>query len=281
MTAQIIDGKKISSDIRSLLKEDVDKLRAEGVIPTLAVVLVGEDPASKVYVGQKEKGCAAVGIESQKYTLPAETTREELLGLVKKLNEDKAVHGILVQLPLPKHLDEVEVINAISPEKDVDGFHPISSGLLMTGQPSLEPCTPKGVIKLLESTGIPISGKNAVVIGRSNIVGKPVALMLLSRNATVTITHSKTANLADVVRGADIVVAAIGKPKFVTADMVKEGAVIIDVGINRTESGLVGDVDFATVSQKASWITPVPGGVGPMTISMLLSNTIQAATKLR
>jgi len=278
MSAKILDGKKISAEIRSSIKEEVEKLKAHGINPTLAVVLVGENPASKVYVGQKEKGCEEAGIISRKYTLPVDTTLEELLTLVKKLNEDKEVHGILVQFPLPAHLKESAVLSAMNPEKDVDGFHALNVGRLFSGLPCFESCTPKGVITLIERTGIHIEGKNAVIIGRSNIVGKPVAAMLLARNATVTITHSKTRNLPEVVKQADIVIAAIGKPRFVTADMIKEGAIVIDVGINRLPEGLVGDVDYEMVAQKASWITPVPGGVGPMTIAMLLQNTLKAAT---
>ena len=277
MSAKILDGKSISAEIRSSVKEDVVKLKARGITPTLAVVLVGEDPASKVYVGQKEKNCEETGIASRKYTLPAETTQEELLALVKKLNDDKDVHGILVQFPLPKHLNETAVLAAMNPEKDVDGFHALNVGRLFSGQHGFEPCTPKGIITLIERTGVPIDGQNAVVIGRSNIVGKPVAAMLLSRNATVTITHSKTKNLPEIVKQADIVVAAIGKPRFVTADMIKEGAIVIDVGISRLPEGLIGDVDFEAAAKKASWITPVPGGVGPMTIAMLLQNTLKAA----
>ena len=279
MSAKILDGKKISAEIRLSIKEEVKKLKERSISPTLAVVLIGDDPASKVYVGQKEKGCEEAGIISRKYALPSETTQDELLSLVKNLNDDNAVHGILVQFPLPKHLSETAVLAAIHPDKDVDGFHALNVGRLFSGLPCFESCTPKGVITLIERTGIPIEGKNAVVIGRSNIVGKPVAAMLLARNATVTITHSKTSNLPEVVRQADIVVAAIGKPRFVTADMIKEGALVIDVGINRLPEGLVGDVDYEAVSKKASWITPVPGGVGPMTIAMLLQNTLKAAIK--
>ncbi|MCL1875704.1 MAG: bifunctional methylenetetrahydrofolate dehydrogenase/methenyltetrahydrofolate cyclohydrolase FolD [Synergistaceae bacterium] len=279
MISNILDGRKISAEIRSSIKEEVLKLKARGINPTLAVVLVGENPASKVYVRQKEKGCGETGITSRKYELPAETTHEELLSLVKKLNEDKEVHGILVQFPLPAHLNETEVLAVMNPEKDVDGFHALNVGKLVSGLPCFEPCTPKGVITLIESTGIPIEGKSAVVTGRSNIVGKPVASMLLARNATVTIAHSKTRNLQKVVAQADIVVAAIGKPRFITADMIKEGAIVIDVGINRLPEGIVGDVDFKEAARKASWITPVPGGVGPMTIAMLLQNTLLAAGK--
>jgi len=279
MSAKILDGNKISAEIRLSIKEETEKLKVRGINPTLAVVLVGEDPASKVYVGRKEKSCEEVGIVSRKYALPAETPQEELLALVKKLNEDKEVHGILVQFPLPGHLNEAAVLAAMNPEKDVDGFHALNAGRLFSGLPCFEPCTPKGIITLIERTGIPIEGKNAVVIGRSNIVGKPVAAMLLVRNATVTVTHSRTNKLPEVVKQADIVVAAIGKPRFVTADMIKEGALVIDVGINRLPEGLVGDVDYEAVSQKAGWITPVPGGVGPMTIAMLLQNTLKAAAE--
>lgn len=279
MTVKIIEGKKIAADIRLSLKDDVEKLKARGIAPSLAVVLVGDDPASKVYVAQKEKGCGEVGIISNKYSLPADISHEELLGMMFKLNNDRNIHGILVQFPLPKPLDESAILAAMNPDKDVDGFHPLNVGRLSLGMACMEPCTPKGIITLIESTGVPIEGKHAVIIGRSNIVGKPVAAMLLSRNATVTMTHSKTEDLPNYVRSADIVIAAIGKPEFVTADMVKEGAIVIDVGINRTDGGLVGDVDFGAVSQKAGWITPVPGGVGPMTIAMLLKNTIKAASK--
>ena len=276
LSMKILDGKKISAEIRSSIRKESEELKARGVNPTLAVVLIGEDPASKVYVGRKEKGCEEVGFTSRKYALPVETAQEELLALVKKLNEDKDVHGILVQFPLPGHLCQTAILAAMAPEKDVDGFHALNVGRLFSGLPCFEPCTPKGIIKLIEYAGITIEGKNAVVIGRSNIVGKPVAAMLLARNATVTITHSKTRDLAEIVRQADIVVAAIGKPRFVTADMIKEGALVIDVGINRIPEGLVGDVDYEAVSRKAGWITPVPGGVGPMTIAMLLQNTLKA-----
>ena len=279
MSAKILDGKKISAEIRLSIKEEVKRLAERKINPTLAVVLVGEDPASKVYVGQKEKACEEVGMTSRKYTLSAGAKQEELLSLVKNLNEDKEVHGILVQFPLPGQLSETAVLAAMNPEKDVDGFHALNVGRLFSGLPCFESCTPKGVMTLIESTGIPIEGKNAVVIGRSNIVGKPVAAMLLARSATVTITHSKTKNLPEIVKQADIVVAAIGKPRFVTGDMIKEGAIVIDVGINRLPEGLVGDVDYEAAAEKASWITPVPGGVGPMTIAMLLQNTLKAAMK--
>jgi len=279
MAAQILDGKKLSAEIRAKIKDETAALREKGIVPGLAVILVGENPASKVYVGQKEKGCLEAGFASFLHRLPSSTTQQELLGLINRLNADASVHGILVQLPLPPQIDPETVLAAIRPEKDVDGFHPVNIGRLAAGLPACEPCTPKGIMRLLRKTGIPLSGKEAVVIGRSNIVGKPVALMLLAESATVTICHSRTKDLADHVRRADIVVAAIGKPRFVTADMVKEGAVVIDVGINRLEEGLVGDVDYAPVSEKASWITPVPGGVGPMTIAMLLENTLEQARK--
>ena len=279
MTARILDGKKLSAEIRASVKEETAFLREKGIVPGLAVVLVGDDPASKVYVGQKEKGCLEAGFASFLHRLPDSTTQEELLDLIGRLNGDASVHGILVQLPLPRQIDPDTVLAAIRPEKDVDGFHPVNVGRLVAGLPACEPCTPKGILRLLKSTGIPLAGKEAVVIGRSNIVGKPVALMLLAESATVTVCHSRTQDLAGHVRRADVLVAAIGKPRFVTADMVKEGAVVVDVGINRLEEGLVGDVDFGPVSEKAAWITPVPGGVGPMTIAMLLENTLEQANK--
>lgn len=279
MTAKILDGKKMSAEIRAAIKEKVVLLKEKGIVPGLAVILVGDNPASKVYVGQKEKGCLEAGFASFLHRLPETTSQEELLALIDKLNADKTVHGILVQLPLPRQIDPDTVLSAIRPEKDVDGFHPVNIGRLVAGLPASEPCTPKGILRLLKSTGIPLAGKEAVVIGRSNIVGKPVALMLLAESATVTICHSKTADLAEHARRADILVAAIGKPRFVTADLVKEGAVVIDVGINRLEEGLVGDVDYEPVAEKASWITLVPGGVGPMTIAMLLENTLEQAEK--
>ena len=250
------------------------------VRPGLAVVLVGDDPASAVYVRNKSKACAEVGIYSEVYRLPEETGREQLLGLIEQLNQSPLIHGILVQLPLPKHLDPEEVIMAIDPAKDVDAFHPVNVGKIMIGNYDFLPCTPAGVMELLHRSGIEVSGKECVVIGRSNIVGKPQAMLLLHENATVTVCHSKTRDLPSVCRRADILVSAVGKPKFVTADMVKDGAVIIDVGMNRDENGkLCGDVDFEPVSEKASYITPVPGGVGPMTITMLLKNTVTAAKR--
>ncbi|NLB83878.1 MAG: bifunctional methylenetetrahydrofolate dehydrogenase/methenyltetrahydrofolate cyclohydrolase FolD [Synergistaceae bacterium] len=277
MTAHILDGKKIATEIRASIKKETALLKERGVVPGLAVVLVGDNPASKVYVGQKEKGCLEAGFASFLHRLPGTTSQKDLLDLIAKLNGDPLVHGILVQLPLPDQIDEEKVIAAIKPEKDVDGFSPVNMGRLMAGMAAIEPCTPKGIMRLLEASGIEMAGKEAVVIGRSNIVGKPIALMLLAKNATVTVCHSRTKDLAEHVKRADILVAAVGRPRFVTADMVKDGVVVIDVGINRLEEGLVGDVDFEGVSEKASWITPVPGGVGPMTIAMLLENTLEQA----
>ncbi len=280
-TINIIDGKARALEVREALKIEVDKLKAEDKItPGLAVVLVGEDPASAVYVRNKSKACEKAGIESFKHTLSAETAEDELLALIDELNKDSRIDGILVQLPLPGHIDEDKVIEAITPEKDVDGFHPFNVGKLMTGKPVFESCTPLGIMDLIASTGIELKGKDAVVIGRSNIVGKPMAMMLLAEHATVTIVHSRTQNLPEKVRGADVIVAAVGIANFVKGDWVKEGAVVIDVGINRLDDGtLTGDVDFAEVSQKASAITPVPGGVGPMTIAMLLKNTVKSAKR--
>ena len=279
MTAKILDGKKLASEIKADVRERTERLKERGVTPGLAVVLVGEDPASKVYVGQKEKGCRDAGFASFLHRMPETTTQSELLALIERLNSDRTVHGILVQLPLPGHIDSDAVLSAIRPEKDVDGFHPVNIGRLVSGLPSCEPCTPKGIMRLLKSAEIPLSGKEAVIIGRSNIVGKPVAMMLLAESATVTICHSRTEELADHARRADILIAAVGKPRFVTGDMVKEGAVVVDVGINRLEEGLVGDVDYEAAAERASWITPVPGGVGPMTIAMLLENTLEQAEK--
>lgn len=275
--ANIINGKEISAAIREEIKAEVQGM---SVRPGLAVVLVGDDPASAVYVRNKSKACAEVGIYSEVYRLPEETGREQLLGLIEQLNQSPLIHGILVQLPLPKHLDPEEVIMAIDPAKDVDAFHPVNVGKIMIGNYDFLPCTPAGVMELLHRSGIEVSGKECVVIGRSNIVGKPQAMLLLHENATVTVCHSKTRDLPSVCRRADILVSAVGKAKFVTADMVKDGAVIIDVGMNRDENGkLCGDVDFESVSEKASYITPVPGGVGPMTITMLLKNTVTAAKR--
>lgn len=274
----IIDGKAVSKKVKEDVKAECEQLKAKGITPGLAVIIVGEDPASQVYVHNKEVACEACGFHSVKYALPAETTQEELNALIDELNEDNSINGILCQLPLPKHLDDKDVINRINPIKDVDAFHPVNVGAIMIGDYNYLPCTPAGVMELIHSTGVDVSGKKAVVIGRSNIVGKPMAMLLLHENATVEITHSKTQSLADVTKQADILVAAIGKAKFVTADMVKQGAVVIDVGMNRDENGkLCGDVDFEGVKDKCSFITPVPGGVGPMTIAMLMKNTLTAA----
>ncbi len=277
--AQIINGKEVSAKVRAQVAEEAARLKDEkGLKVGLAVVIVGDDPASRIYVNNKKKACEEVGFQSFEYTRAENTTQEQLLDLVNVLNSDTRVNGILVQLPLPSHIDEKAIINAISPDKDVDAFHPVNVGKIMIGDYSFLPCTPAGVMELIESTGTDICGKNCVVIGRSNIVGKPMAMLLLHKNGTVTICHSKTVDLKKITLGADILVAAVGKPKFVTADMVKEGAVVIDVGMNRLESGkLCGDVDFDAVEKKASFITPVPGGVGPMTISMLMRNTLTAA----
>ena len=273
---QIIDGKKISQQIKDELKEEVAALKEQGKTFTLAVIQVGSDPASSVYVGNKKKACAYIGIESRAFELPEETTEEELLKLVQELNQDSAVGGILVQLPLPDHIDEDKVLLAISPEKDVDGFHPENVGNLSIGRPGFVSCTPAGVIQLLKRSGIEIEGKECVVLGRSNIVGKPMAMLLLRENGTVTVCHSRTKNLKEITKRADILVVAIGKPKFVDASYVKEGAVVIDVGIHRNEENkLCGDVDFYSVAPHTSAITPVPGGVGPMTIAMLMSNCVE------
>jgi methylenetetrahydrofolate dehydrogenase (NADP+)/methenyltetrahydrofolate cyclohydrolase len=278
MSAQIIDGKKVSSDIKEQLKVEINDLKQKGIEPCLSVVLVGEDPASKKYVSSKEKTCAELGIKSLSHKLPETTTQDELLNLIDKLNNDKSVHGILVQLPLPKGLDEKLVMNRISPEKDIDGFGPQSLGRLFLDEIGFIPCTPHGIIKLLEAYGIDPNGKNAVVVGRSVIVGKPLSLLLLRKNATVTICHSRTKNLMEECKRADILCVAIGKAEYIKGDWIKEGAAVIDVGINVKEDGkLVGDVDFNSAKERAGWITPVPGGVGPMTIAMLMYNTVQAA----
>ena len=275
--AKIIDGKQISLDIKNELKEKVAKYKEQGIEITLAVVKVGNDPASAVYVRNKEKACEYVGINSKTLALPEETTEEELLNVVKKLNEDKNVNGILVQLPLPKHIDESKVLLTIDSTKDVDGFHPVNVGKMVIGEDTFLPCTPAGIIEMIKRTDIDIEGKECVVIGRSNIVGKPMAMLMLKENATVTIAHSRTKDLKEVTKRADIIVAAIGKAKFVTADYAKEGAVVIDVGMDRDENGkLCGDVDFESVSKVASAITPVPGGVGPMTVTMLLVNCLRS-----
>ena len=276
--AQIIDGKKISSELRAELAAEVNALAEQGIVPGLAVIIVGEDPASKIYVRNKGRACAEVGIYSEILELPESTSEAELLAKIAELNARPEINGILVQLPLPRHIDESAVIAAISPDKDVDAFSEANVGRIMLGDYRFLPCTPAGVMELLRRSGIEIEGKSAVVVGRSNIVGKPQAMLLLHANATVTICHSRTRNLAEVCRGADILVVAIGKADFITADMVKPGAVVIDVGMNRRPDGkLTGDVDYAAVSEIAGYITPVPGGVGPMTITMLLRNTVTAA----
>ena len=278
MKAQLIDGKLISAEIKAEAAEEAAALKAQGIEPCLAVVLVGDNSASKVYVSNKQKACEAVGIKSVSHVLPGETTEEELLKLIDELNADKSVHGILVQMPVPKHIDDRKVIMAISPDKDVDCFHPVNVGYLHTGAKGFLPCTPAGIIELIKRSGHSIEGKNCVIIGRSNIVGKPVAMLLMQENGTVTICHSKTQDLAGICRGADIIVSATGKVNTVTADMVKEGAIIIDVGMNRNAEGkLCGDVDFENVKEVAGAITPVPGGVGPMTIAMLMKNCNTAA----
>ncbi len=275
--AMLIDGKKISQDIKDELKEKVAKLKEEGINKCLAVIQVGDNPASTVYVRNKKKGCEYIGIDSLSYELPESTTQEELVKLVKELNANEKVNGILVQLPLPSHIDEDAIIKTIDPSKDVDGFHPQSVGALCIGQKGFVSCTPAGIIQLLKRSNIDIAGKECVVLGRSNIVGKPMSILMLRENATVTIAHSKTANLKEVCKRADILIVAIGKPKFVNAEYVKEGAVVIDVGINRDENNKIcGDVDFEAVEPLCSAITPVPGGVGPMTIAMLLNNCIEA-----
>lgn len=276
--AAMINGKEVAAKVKEEVAADVKKLEQQGITPGLAVVIVGNDPASKTYVKNKKLACEEVGIYSEEYALPEETTQEELLALVHQLNNKQDIDGILVQSPLPKNLDEQLVIENISPEKDVDAFHPVNVGRIMIGDYHFLPCTPAGVIELIHSTGVQVQGKHCVVIGRSNIVGKPMAMLLLHEHGTVTICHSRTENLIEICNKADILVAAVGKAKFVTADMVKEGAVVIDVGMNRDENGkLCGDVDFEAVEKKVSFLTPVPGGVGPMTIAMLLKNTVTAA----
>ena len=277
---KLIDGKAISASVREDIKAQIDELAAAGIKPGLAVIIVGDNPASRVYVNNKKKACAELGIMSEEYALPAETTEQELIKLIETLNSREDIDGILCQLPLPEHIDEKTVINTISPDKDVDAFHPVNVGKIMIGDYSFLPCTPAGVMELLRRSDIDVCGKNCVVIGRSNIVGKPQAMLLLHANATVTVCHSRTKNLAEICREADVIVAAVGKAYFVTADMVKEGAVVIDVGMNRNSEGkLCGDVDFDAVKDKASAITPVPGGVGPMTITMLMQNTLTSAKK--
>ena len=280
MTAQLIDGKALATHIRTEVTQRVEALKTHGITPGLAVILVGDNPASQVYVRNKVKACSDCGMHSVLEQYDAHMTEAALLERVRALNADPSIHGILVQLPLPPHIDAQKVIETISPAKDVDGFHIASAGALMTGMPGFWPCTPYGCMKMLESIGYPLRGKHAVVIGRSNIVGKPMALMLLAQDATVTICHSRTPNLADITRQADVIVAAVGKRNVVTADMVKPGAVVLDVGMNRDDAGkLCGDVDFDGVRQVAGYISPVPGGVGPMTITMLLVNTLQAAER--
>ncbi len=275
---KLIDGKVISAHIKQQVKAQVDGLKSKGVEPCLAVIIVGDDFASRTYVNNKKRTCEEVGIKSLEFALPAETTQDELLELVEKLNADDSVNGILCQLPIPKHIDEKVILNAIKPEKDVDAFHPVNAGHIMIGDCVLKPCTPAGIMEMLKYEGIDVAGKNCVVIGRSNIVGKPMAMLLLAASGTVTVCHSRTQNLAEITKSADILVAAVGKAKFVTADMVKDGAVVIDVGMNRDEDGKrCGDVDFEAVKEKASHITPVPGGVGLMTVAMLMQNTVTAA----
>ena len=279
MTANLLDGKKIAGEIREDVARRTEELKRRGVVPGLSVILVGEDPASKVYVGQKEKACRETGFKSDLLRLPETTTQAELLSLIGRLNGDPSVHGILVQLPLPAGIDPEAVIAAIDPAKDVDGFHPVNIGHLVSGVGGMVPCTPLGIVRMLESYRIPLAGKHAVVVGRSSIVGKPLAHLLLARDCTVTICHSRTPDLAYFTRQADILVAAVGRPRLIKADMVKPGAVVVDVGINRLETGLVGDVDFDAVREVAGWITPVPGGVGPLTIAMLLENTLTSAIR--
>lgn len=277
---QILDGKKVSQRIKDELKEKVAELKKQGINPGLAVIIVGNDSASRVYVNNKKKACEYIGIRSEEYALPEETTEEELLKLVDTLNKKDDIHGILCQLPLPKHINEETILNSIDPKKDVDAFHPVNVGKIMIGNFDFLPCTPAGVMELIDESGIDLTGKECVVVGRSNIVGKPQAMLLLHRNATVTICHSKTKDLKEVCKRADVLVAAVGRAKMIDASYIKEGAVVIDVGINRDENGkLCGDVDFDAVCEKTSYITPVPGGVGPMTITMLLKNTLAAAEK--
>ncbi|HPD56812.1 MAG TPA: bifunctional methylenetetrahydrofolate dehydrogenase/methenyltetrahydrofolate cyclohydrolase FolD [Smithellaceae bacterium] len=279
--AVIIEGNKIAREISEQIRADAVTLKkTKGIIPGLAVVLLGNDPASEIYVKRKIKACSEIGFLSREYRLPGNTSEGELVKLIDNLNTDDSIHGILVQLPLPKHISADKIITAIDPRKDVDGFHPYNSGALLSGSPLFVPCTPRGIMELICRTRINLSGKEAVVVGRSNIVGKPVALLLLAQHATVTICHSRTVNISEVTRRADILIAAVGKPHMITAEMVKEGAVIIDVGVNRLDNGkLVGDVAFEEAAARASYITPVPGGVGPMTIAMLMKNTLEAAKR--
>ncbi len=277
MTARIIDGKSIAKELRESLAPRVAALKEQGITPGLTVIVVGDDPASAIYVRNKERACVKLGMNSQVLRFPAEMTQEEILNTVRLLNQDDSVHGILVQLPLPRHIDEQAVLRAIDPDKDVDGFHAMNAGRLMNGEPGFVACTPKGVMRLLEVSGVELDGKNAVVVGRSNIVGKPMALLLLQKNCTVTIAHSHTKDLAAVTRSADILVVAVGRAGFITGDMIKPGAAVMDVGINRVDGKVVGDVDFESAKVVASCITPVPGGVGAMTIAMLMENTVEAA----
>ena len=280
MSGEILSGKVMSESLRKEIAERVSSLKAKGLTPGLAVILVGNDPASEIYVRNKGNGCAEVGMYSRTINMLEETTQEQLEAAIEELNNDPAIHGILVQLPLPKHLDENAALAKILPEKDVDGFHLINAGHMLTGTEGVVACTPRGALHMIKSTGVNLSGKEAVVIGRSNIVGKPMAMLLLKENCTVTICHSRTQNLAEHTRRADILVAAVGKAGFVTADMVKPGAIVIDVGINRVDGKVKGDVDFDAVKEVAGWITPVPGGVGKMTITMLLMNTVEAAERM-
>ena len=277
--AKILDGKAVSQRVKNALKDETEKfVEKYGIRPGLAVVIVGDDPASRVYVNSKKKACAEIGYYSEEHALPESTTEGELLSLVEKLNGDEKIHGILVQLPLPKHIDEEKIINAINPKKDVDAFHPVNVGKIMIGNFDFLPCTPAGVMELINEAGIDLTGKNCVVVGRSNIVGKPQAMLLLHKNATVTICHSKTKNIKEITKNADVLVAAVGRAQMFDGDYIKDGAVVIDVGMNRLENKkLVGDVDFESAAKKASYITPVPGGVGPMTIAMLMRNTLTAA----
>lgn len=276
--AKILSGKTVSQRIKDELKKEVAELKEKNINPGLAVIIVGDDPASRVYVNNKKKACDEIGIYSEEYALPEETSEEELLVLIRKLNGKKEINGILVQLPVPKQINEETIINAIDPKKDVDAFHPVNVGKIMVGNFDFVPCTPAGVMELIDESGIDVAGKECVVVGRSNIVGKPQAMLLLHKNGTVTICHSKTKNLKEKTKQADILIAAVGKPNFITGDMIKEGAVVIDVGINRiAEKKLVGDVDFESAEKVAGAITPVPGGVGPMTIAMLMKNTVKAA----
>ncbi|MBE7054040.1 MAG: bifunctional methylenetetrahydrofolate dehydrogenase/methenyltetrahydrofolate cyclohydrolase FolD [Ruminococcaceae bacterium] len=280
MMAKILNGKEVSQKVKDKLKKETEILKSKGIIPGLAVIIVGDNPASRVYVNSKKKACEEIGYYSREYALGADTTEEELLNLVKELNNDDEIDGILVQLPLPKQINEEKVLNTIIPEKDVDAFHPVNVGKIMIGNFDFLPCTPAGVMELIDEAGIDLCGKNCVVVGRSNIVGKPQAMLLLHKNATVTICHSKTVNLKEICKTADVLVVAVGRAEMITGDYIKEGAVVIDVGMNRLENKkLVGDVEFESASKKASYITPVPGGVGPMTIATLMKNTLTAAKK--